>query len=619
MFKIRPEHIRTFQPQAEAAFTRAVMEYVRKTHADAIVKLPGGERAIGKLSANVLRKMVEGGIAQSRRHGLDLKSAMISFVTTMFLTAPNFDEHPVAKQILSEIAQLAEQSFDKLLDEMTDENWAEVEKNQNPKAWNLPVEEIIPAEEIKPIEAAKQIEEIKPEEIPLPPQTEKKAKVLTIGGEKKAVKKPAKKDELKPQVKAAGNSQHAAKVAPKKACPNKKWIKLRYKTHNDRPVAGAGFIITDPNGQEVRRGTLDQNGFADVQNLRDDLTDVRITYTGDPKPFEIFNNKKPISNPYFELPPKPANFQPPSPTAEQPNKYLAAVADAAAPVTKLAAAYFNLQVQMGEWTWGAIKGDWNEDQTIGQIVFDSAVTMIPVVDQVGDVRDLTANLYQLTVKGKYNEFGPWFGFAMTLIGLIPELGTAIKGAAKCVVKVGKEVTGAVIKKGVKFGEELIQKSGIDIDTLIRVMNGFGEGNVVRWLDDLVENFGKVKQDALDIGFGILLALRMKLAELKPKVFDSIGKKLDEIIRNINEVLNLASGFIGEILERVRQEIKALVARVKNYFIKGATQTENGARQIADELPTSAVPTGGAKRFKKTEIDPRFCGKPPTMPEWSRKN
>jgi hypothetical protein len=101
MFKIRPEHIRTFQPQAEAAFTRGVVEYIRKTHSEAIVNLPNGEKAIGELSANVLRKMVEGGIAQSRRHGLDLKSAMISFVTTMFLTAPNFDEHPVAKQILA--------------------------------------------------------------------------------------------------------------------------------------------------------------------------------------------------------------------------------------------------------------------------------------------------------------------------------------------------------------------------------------------------------------------------------------------------------------------------------------------------------------------------------------
>jgi hypothetical protein len=59
---------------------------------------------------------------------------------------------------------------------MTDENWAEVEKNQNPKAWNLPVEEIIPAEEIKPIEAAKQIEEIKPEEIPLRRRRKKRQK-----------------------------------------------------------------------------------------------------------------------------------------------------------------------------------------------------------------------------------------------------------------------------------------------------------------------------------------------------------------------------------------------------------------------------------------------------------
>jgi ElaB/YqjD/DUF883 family membrane-anchored ribosome-binding protein len=257
---------------------------------------------------------------------------------------------------------------------------------------------------------------------------------------------------------------------------------------------------------------------------------------------------------------------------------------------------------MGEWTWGAIKGDWNEDQTIGQIVFDSAVTMIPVVDQVGDVRDLTANLYQLTVKRKYDEFGPWFGFVMTLIGLIPEIGTAIKGAVKCVIKVGKNAAGAIIQKGVKFGDQLIQKSGFDIDGLIRVMNGFGEGNAVRWLNDQVENFAELKRFTKETGVEILLALKMKCIELKAKVFESVAKKLDSIIRSIDEVLSRASEFIGEIMERARQELKEIVERVKNYFIKGTTQTQNGAIQIADELPTSAVPTGGKKRFEKAEID-----------------
>ena len=45
---------------------------------------------------------------------------------------------------------------------------------------------------------------------------------------------------------------------------------------------------------------------------------------------------------------------------------------------------------VGSWTWGMIQGDFNENPTMGQIATNAVITMIPVVDQVGDVRDIIA-------------------------------------------------------------------------------------------------------------------------------------------------------------------------------------------------------------------------------------
>ena len=47
---------------------------------------------------------------------------------------------------------------------------------------------------------------------------------------------------------------------------------------------------------------------------------------------------------------------------------------------------------IGEWIWGALKGDFNADRSAGQIGFDMVVSLIPVVDTICDVRDLCANI-----------------------------------------------------------------------------------------------------------------------------------------------------------------------------------------------------------------------------------
>lgn len=82
----------------------------------------------------------------------------------------------------------------------------------------------------------------------------------------------------------------------------------------------------------------------------------------------------------------------------------------------------------GEWLWETLQGDFNEQQTTGQIVTGTAISMIPLVDQICDVRDLIANCKK--IKKNDTDVWSWVGLGLTLVGCFPELGSLFKGSAK---------------------------------------------------------------------------------------------------------------------------------------------------------------------------------------------
>lgn len=81
-----------------------------------------------------------------------------------------------------------------------------------------------------------------------------------------------------------------------------------------------------------------------------------------------------------------------------------------------------------EWVWQAVQGDFNDNRSTGQIVVDAAISMIPLVDQVCDVRDLIANCKKL--RQDASDTWAWVALVLTLIGLIPFLGSFLKGVLK---------------------------------------------------------------------------------------------------------------------------------------------------------------------------------------------
>ncbi|WP_298890063.1 DUF4157 domain-containing protein [uncultured Serinicoccus sp.] len=87
---------------------------------------------------------------------------------------------------------------------------------------------------------------------------------------------------------------------------------------------------------------------------------------------------------------------------------------------------------------GGLMGEFNEDPSFAEIGVDLGVSLIPVLDQVSDARDLSAHLWYLGSRdGEVARPMRWVGLAFTLIGLIPEVGSAIKGASKLLIAGGR--------------------------------------------------------------------------------------------------------------------------------------------------------------------------------------
>jgi hypothetical protein len=140
MFKISSDQMKVFQPDAETAFVRRVMDYLKENHAETFVNLSHDKLAIGELPAEILETLVQDGIRRGGDYGIAWRSTLLSFIVLLFLTAPNFDEHPKPKNFFSEYKTIEDNDLEMLVEQMTDEDWAEVIDRYDAEKWNLPVQ-----------------------------------------------------------------------------------------------------------------------------------------------------------------------------------------------------------------------------------------------------------------------------------------------------------------------------------------------------------------------------------------------------------------------------------------------------------------------------------------------
>ncbi|NTS77899.1 hypothetical protein HR060_13650 [Catenovulum sp. SM1970] len=320
-------------------------------------------------------------------------------------------------------------------------------------------------------------------------------------------------------------------------------VSLAYQYQDGEPVQQAPYRVVLSDGTELT-GHLDSNGQADITEVP---TGQYQVYLGeDTREYQPIENTQP--NPlYGKISPQ------------------AAVQMVENNDTSLLSEAGDLAATAGDWFWGALQGDFNENPSTSQIVVGTVISMIPVVDQIMDVRDICANVMVLTDDEDANDTAGWIAMALTGIGLIPVAGSAIKGVGKVIIKNADNALPAALA----------------------VLRKLGKGDPVKYLKNL--DWADLTKQATDLVKEKIVALRDGLQaclnswSVKWVLSDSAKDSLKHNIDKLNQ-----------IIPKVEQGIKQGIDYLKNKINTALNKYEG-------ELPQTGI-TGQTKKVKADELE-----------------
>ena len=133
---IRSKQIFAFQPLVEKSFIQNIKDYLLEEHSETIVHFAEGNFELEKIPHNTLDRLIQNGVHQANNYGIDWESEIVSFVSLMFVIAPNFHLHPFAKQVLTNEKIEPNRRLKELIECATEEEWEKAEQNYDVKAWD---------------------------------------------------------------------------------------------------------------------------------------------------------------------------------------------------------------------------------------------------------------------------------------------------------------------------------------------------------------------------------------------------------------------------------------------------------------------------------------------------
>ncbi|WP_226899472.1 contractile injection system protein, VgrG/Pvc8 family, partial [Pseudoalteromonas maricaloris] len=268
-----------------------------------------------------------------------------------------------------------------------------------------------------------------------------------------------------PQIQALSENARLSLAADGIATMMSSTIELSYTYQDGSPIMGAPYTIRFANGTELT-GYLDDSGKAKIENAPPGQYTVQY---GEDKRDYLPEDNRPKNPLYGQITPAQA--------AEMVRS------GNTAPLIEAN----GIATQAGDWLWGTLQGDFNQNPSTSQIVVGTLISMIPIIDQVMDLRDIIANVMLLTDDDEANDTDAWLAFTLTGIGLVPVVGSAVKGVGKVILK----------------------NTGESLSAALAVLRKLGKGDPVKYLRDInwqdlgkqsateVKNIVKGLRDSLD--------------------------------------------------------------------------------------------------------------------------
>ncbi len=306
--------------------------------------------------------------------------------------------------------------------------------------------------------------------------------------------------------------------------PCKKWLELRYLHCDGTPVKEAQYHVRSPGFSSD--GTLDANGFVHIADVPD-ISGFTYWFDHDPEQY---------------VPQGPQVSTSSGPARQPATSALDEVAD---------------------WIWGTIQGDFNKNQSKSQLAVNVIIGLIPIADQVLDVRDIISGLKDIIefycedeqqqkaheeTLGLSYEVWLWIAVFIIAIGCIPILGSAVKGVFKGIIRFlqdfGKTAGNLSLAQLRKIWEDLL-----------KILNHLGitQGNAHKWLKELSGKLGGLMDEA---------AAKIKAG------LDSIRVMVEKAEEYARQLGGKDFPVIGEVLSS--EKAQQIIAKAQKYKASIAT-------------------------------------------------
>ena len=226
-----------------------------------------------------------------------------------------------------------------------------------------------------------------------------------------------------------------------------------------------------------------------------------------------------------------------------------------------------------QWMWEVLQGDFNDDQTTAQVVTGTVISMIPLVDQVCDVRDVVANCKKINqdASNKWH----WVALVLTLIGLFPTLGSLAKGCFKILFAYGRKgvfsagktaldsdfwkATSPFVEAGIGKLNDFLARAEVR-----RTLKALKWDNPYNELAKLARELaGKLNVGAVLEQFDKVIAALQGLTDLITRWGPAgMREQVVHLLAMLRRVRTQANANLGEVIAPVQQWINKLARRLE---------------------------------------------------------
>ncbi|WP_312629002.1 hypothetical protein [Scandinavium sp.] len=218
----------------------------------------------------------------------------------------------------------------------------------------------------------------------------------------------------------------------------------------------------------------------------------------------------------------------------------------------------------GQWLWETLQGDFNEQQTTGQIVTGTIISMIPLVDQVCDVRDLIANCKK--IKENDTEIWPWVCLGLTLVGCFPTLGSLVKGSAKVMFLSIRKAHFNELSKAGNYNR-LLDGSITQLNRFLDTPTVRGTLRTLRIYNPYHYLAGKIDELKKMLSTSALLEVMDKLMKVTRSLFDTVTRwgpsSLQRPVAALWETLVSVRSKANAMLAKALKPLNGILERLAN--------------------------------------------------------